>query len=685
MPGSRKPQSPGSLLSAKLAESGITKKESKKLRMELLNPDKVVSLNSSFKPYHALKIPYFTLEGKRTDFYRLRYLGEMNGFDALRKKPVRYVQPPGTRPEAYFPPLLNWNKTARDQNSALFITEGELKAGCACLRGFPTIGLGGVWSWKSTEKNIPMLPVFDKFEFAARSIYIVFDSDFMTNPDVMRALVALAKEFTARGAQPYIVTLPDLPAMIEKEKKTGLDDFLVLEGQHRFEELIIDAVPFDQSRELWKLNEEVVYIKNPGLVIVLADGRKVSSAGFKEHAYANRHYYETKTDKDGNSKQVKKPLAPDWMKWECRSELFALTYKPGQPPVTDDNEYNYWSGWGVEPEKGDISLWRQLLDYMFKGDTQARTWFERWAAYPVQNPGAKLYSAVVIWGRTHGTGKSLIGLSLGDIYGKNFSEISDEELSGAFNEWAENKQFVLGDEITSQEHKKSTMEHLRFMITRQKLRVNAKYIPSYEVPDCINYYFTANHPDAFLLDDMDRRYFIWQSPRDPLPRAFYDRYDDWKRTGRMAPALLFHLQHLDLGNFNPHEHAMVTAAKKQMILEGKNEVAAWCAQLSEHPDAVLRFGDEKIKSDLFTATQLLRLLDEKVAGKPVTTIWLGRELKKAGFEQVNEGKTVMTAKGPQRIYAIRNAGKWARLSPVRIAKHWNEAFASVAVKKKEKF
>lgn len=683
-------ESPTNLFNAKLAESGLTSVDTKKLHLELLQGAKVAKLSTSFKAYPAMRIPYFTLAGKRTPFYRLRYLGQMNGFDAMSKKPRRYVQPENTTAEAYLPASVNWTQLAADPAIALFITEGELKAACACKHGLPTIGLGGVWSWKSAKKSTPILPVFNQITWKERPAYIVFDSDYATNPDVMRAMISLARELTALGALPYIVTLPELPELVEKEKKTGLDDFLVAKGKEEFDQLIVEAIPFDASHELWKLNSEVVYIRSPGLLIVLADGRKVAPAAFKEHAYANRHYFESQFDSEGNKKLVKKPLAAAWLKWECRAELDKLTYKPGQPPITEQKEYNYWSGWGAEPKRGDISMWKELLGYMFGKDQQAATWFERWCAYPIQHPGSKLYTSAVIWGRTHGTGKSLIGYSIGACYGKgkNFAEINDEDLGGSFNEWAENKQFIMGDDITSAEHKKAQMETLKRMITRQSLRVNAKYLPSYEVPDVINYYFTANAADAFLLEDLDRRFFVWEAPRIPLSREFYDAYDKWLHKGDLASVLLYHFQHLDLGDFNPREHALLTNAKKRMIQDSKNEVGAWCSQLKDYPDEILKIGSEQIKSDLFTTTQLLRLFDVD-GSKKMSTVWLGKELKKAGFDQVNEGAVLITEKGPQRLYAVRNQPKWAKAKAKDLTSHWNAAFASFgkeeAKKKKDKF
>lgn len=35
--------------------------------------------------------------------------------------------------------------------------------------------------------------------------------------------------------------------------------------------------------------------------------------------------------------------------------------------------------------------------HIFRNDSESREWFEQWVAYPLQYPGSKLYSAVVLW------------------------------------------------------------------------------------------------------------------------------------------------------------------------------------------------------------------------------------------------------------------------------------------------
>src|SRR3989304_6059995 len=101
-------ESPRFLMEAKLAESGLGPKDAKLLHVSCLTHGQVTKLDPAFKSYPALQLPYFDLKGRRTKFYRLRYRGEMRGFDKRRKKQGRYVQPTDSTSEAYLPLYFDW-------------------------------------------------------------------------------------------------------------------------------------------------------------------------------------------------------------------------------------------------------------------------------------------------------------------------------------------------------------------------------------------------------------------------------------------------------------------------------------------------------------------------------------------------------------------------------------------------
>lgn len=672
------------LAKMKWESSGLNDDHAKKLKMKGLMPEDTQALGPNFHAAKALYLPYFDLEGKVTKFFRVRYLEKLPGWAGVIEKPQRYAQPKGTVNEVYLPPLLplSWRQIAEDPKVPIYITEGELKAACACSRGMACVGLGGVDVWRAAKREIPLLPALQQIKWTDRQVVIIYDSDAATNPDVVRAQRKLAEKLVDLGAMPSIASLPPR----KDGNKQGLDDLIVAEGVEALNPILRDAPAFPEAAALWEMNEEVCCIHNPGMMVVKQTGQKIDVRKFVGLTHANRHYMEMIPNKDGVIVPKKRKLAPRWIEWEHRHEVEGITYAPGRPRVFD-GQWNDWPGWGVEPRRGDVGPWTRLLDYLFKGHPKPREWFERWCAYPLQHPGAKLYTAPMIWSQGHGVGKTAVAYCLMKIYGTNAIEIKNKHLRGGFNSWQRNRQFVYGDEIEGNADvtsKKIDSEWLKGLITQHEVTVNEKYLPEYTVPDCMNYLFTSNKPDAVFMDDADRRFFIHEVVGGPLMQAWgqdvVDTLDAWLHGD--GPAFLFdHLLRLKLGDFHPKAHAPWTMAKEQMIQNSKTDLGMWCGRLREDPERILaRFGERVAKEcDLFTVTQLMNAYDPD--GKTrASMISLGKELQKAGLRRAYEGQPVRTPLGIQRLIAVRNGEQWENAKAKAVSDHFNKFFGDGTTK-----
>ena len=195
-----------SLGEKKLASSGLTLDDAKLIKMSCLSGPQTSKLHSSFKSLCSLKIEYIGPDGsplsdwpKAKAFYRLRYLETPTDFDSMsKKKQIRYVQEPNTAPVAYYPQNFDgWEELCANVDEPLIITEGELKAAKACKEGFPTLGLGGVYNWRSNKLGLEWLPSLDPIEWQKRNVYLCFDSDYKTNSMVCAALREFANELQA--------------------------------------------------------------------------------------------------------------------------------------------------------------------------------------------------------------------------------------------------------------------------------------------------------------------------------------------------------------------------------------------------------------------------------------------------------------------------------------------------------
>jgi hypothetical protein len=663
---------------AKLESSGLDPKDAKRLGFEFLSGEQTAKLHPTFKPLCSLKIKYHDHLGKplpdmpcARPFYRVRYLEVPTDFGALsEKKPVRYVQEPNTAPVAYYPLNQDWRELVSDTAQPLIITEGELKAAKACAAGFPTIGIGGVYNWRAHRLGIEWLPSLEPVDWRRRNVYVCFDSDFATNVMVCSALKELAEELSRRGAFAYLVALPTL----EGTQKMGLDDFFVSAGdagEPMFRKLLHSAEPLGLARALFGLNDGYVYVRDPGLVVTQGTNAKTSPAAFRDHLESKTQYHEWELRKDGSLAYNAVSAAGAWLKWPLRTEAAKLTYRPGAERFVAAQGaplYNIWTGWGVEAKRGDARPFLKLVDHLFTGaEPGAKEWFLRWCAFPLKYPGSKMFSSAVLHGIRHGTGKSFVGYTLGRIYGENFSEISAVDLHGHFNEWCEGRQFVMGDDVTGS-NKRADADFLKKLITQKNIRINPKYVASYVVPDCINYFFTANHPDAFFLEDDDRRFFVHEVLVGPLPEEFYREYELWLDTGGAA-AVFHHLLNLDMGDFSHTAPAFRTSAKERMIANVQSDLATWVRALVANPGHALKVGEVPIARDLFTARELLELYNPLGSGQ-LTANGMGRELARAGVSQVCRGMQVRLSDGSQgRYYAVRNADSWLGKGPKECAVH----------------
>jgi hypothetical protein len=668
-----------SLAQVKWRSSALSDLHAKRCGMRELNATETSRLKiPNVQPVRSLFMPYFDLKGKKTGFFRIRYLEPLPGFAGMVEDAQRYAQEGNTINEVYLPPLLkkSWEEIANDPDISILITEGELKAASGCSIGYATLGLGGVDVWRASKRSIDLLPALAKFKWKDRSVVFVFDSDLSENPNVVRAQRALAKELLARGARPSFASLPGAKG----GGKQGLDDFIRAQGGDALEKVIEEAPPFLESDALWSMNEDYLCVDKPAAVVSRATGQLYDPSKFVSFHCANRNYIE-ETVKDDRVIQKKKPLATRWLGWEQRSQVARISYVPGASRY-HDGTWNMWKGWGCAPKKGDIGPWKRLLDHIFGADHAARKYFEQWCAYPIQHPGAKLYVACLLFSQLKGIGKTLIAYSLMGIYGDNSVEIKSKDLKGNFNSWAKDRQFVYGDEITAGEARVDA-DWLKGTITQHTVMIKEKFIPDYAVSDHMNYLFSSNHLDALFVEDGDRRYFIWEILAGLPPEAQVREYDGWlgwdsnegKATGPGPAALFHHLLNLDLTGFNPKGAAPDTPGKQSMTRASRNELALWLHELKIDPFRLLRLLGDKAAAEceVFTPGQLLKAFDPERRTK-YTDVAMGRALWTARIPQLNGSIPVRTKGGFLRFYAVRNMEKWKTAKPKSIALAWERFF-----------
>jgi len=139
----------------------------------------------------------------------------------------KYDQPYGTELLVYTPPLEACLSQLQQSSTPLYWTEGEKKALLIAQLGFCVVGLTGVWSWaKPGTKSSELLPyILQHYGIAAREHVIVYDSDAMTNPEVLMAMRKLAGILKALGATSVTSALPPVVTHGSTILFKGIDDY----------------------------------------------------------------------------------------------------------------------------------------------------------------------------------------------------------------------------------------------------------------------------------------------------------------------------------------------------------------------------------------------------------------------------------------------------------------------------
>lgn len=209
-----------------LRRSGLTDKA-------IFAEPRLVDLKNRRRPGYLIRYPDF-LTGRPNGYARYRYLPELNaGWEKAGAGEQRYDQPAKTDPHIFFPKNTDWEALLTDVAQPLYLTEGEKKAAAGAQAGYPVMGMGGAYNYKTKDRE-QLIPELAAFAWKGRRAYLIYDSDAATNAQVMDAADRLAALLAEQGAAPYVIVLPDRAP----EGKTGLDDFLLVKGREGFAKLI---------------------------------------------------------------------------------------------------------------------------------------------------------------------------------------------------------------------------------------------------------------------------------------------------------------------------------------------------------------------------------------------------------------------------------------------------------------
>jgi putative DNA primase/helicase len=268
-------------------------------------------------------------------------------------------------------------------------------------------------------------------------------------------------------------------------------------------------------------------------------------------------------------------LATRWITHPFHREIDAdaLVFDPTQK-ISMETHVNMFQGFPLVPKKDEFSagLVLALLHNLCsseKNGADVFQWVLRWLAYPLQNPGAKMQTALLFFGEKQGTGKSLFfeGI-MGVIYGANGTTVGQEQLNSQFTAWRSQKLYALFEEILSRADKYTHFGSVKHMITGRTARINEKNLPERVEANHLNCVMLSNEFQAVPLEPDDRRFQCAEarSPLDPEVLALIKV--KLKEGTELQEAFYHYLLHYPLEDFDEHTKPIMTASKMRMIRFG---------------------------------------------------------------------------------------------------------------------
>lgn len=148
-----------------------------------------------------------------------------------------------------------WQRIVDDPSIPIHPIEGPKKAGSLMGQGYAAPALCGVTmgllkGGKKLVKNLEILAV------QGRPVILPWDADLATNPNVQKALIALATVLNQKGCRVFVAVIPP-----ELECK-AVDDVLVAHGPEILQTIMSDAIPYSQW--LKNLEKQVSESKKDG-------------------------------------------------------------------------------------------------------------------------------------------------------------------------------------------------------------------------------------------------------------------------------------------------------------------------------------------------------------------------------------------------------------------------------------
>jgi hypothetical protein len=199
-----------------------------------------------------------------------------------------------------------------------------------------------------------------------------------------------------------------------------------------------------------------------------------------------------------------------WLKDPTRRFVRRMVYKMPADCATD--EASLFTGFAYKEMSGEdptaVDLFMDLVRCVAGDSEDITEYLLKYSAHIVQRPFEGPGTAIILYGRIHGTGKDTFVGILRRIIGRHsgmwtnsghFWDKHDSQKEGALLWHLQESDGVVA---------KSNASALKALITSEAMSINPKGLRAYTVPNMGRLFMTTNDPDPVKLEHSDRRFMM---------------------------------------------------------------------------------------------------------------------------------------------------------------------------------
>jgi phage/plasmid-associated DNA primase len=234
-----------------------------------------------------------------------------------------------------------------------------------------------------------------------------------------------------------------------------------------------------------------------------------------------------------------------------------------------------FQGFPIKPVEGDCSRYLDLImDVICNGNQEHYDYLIKWFAHLFQKPAELPGTALVMRG-LQGTGKGTMMKYPGQLVGQHYLEVVQmRQVVGHFNAHLKDALLVHANEAVWGGDKASEGA-IKAMITDETSAVEFKGRDIQTVKNYKRLVLASNHDWVAPRDMDDRRFFVLDvSDVHKEDQDYFAAIHEEMSAGGLE-ALMHHLVHVDLTDFNPRMMPETDGAGFDMKLRGMDSVMQW--------------------------------------------------------------------------------------------------------------